>query len=112
MINAQDLASMVAAGGDVIGTDGAKIGGIGRIYNSQRTSDPAWVTVKIGLFGSNESLVPLEAATRIGNDIVVPYTKDMVKDAPDITPGGNLSPEEEDELYTYYGLTGGAPPRR
>uniref|UniRef100_UPI000CE37CCF YsnF/AvaK domain-containing protein n=1 Tax=Arthrobacter sp. ZGTC412 TaxID=2058900 RepID=UPI000CE37CCF len=45
---------------------------------------------------------PLDAATQDGKDIVVPYTKDKVKDAPRVAPDGHLEPAEEDQLYTYY----------
>lgn len=107
MLNTQNLSSLANAGSNVVGSDGSKIGGIGQIYADDQTSEPTWVTVKTGLFGTNESFVPLESATQDGNDIVVPYTKEKVKDAPNVAPDGHLSPEEEDQLYTYYGLGGG-----
>ena len=37
-----------------------------------------------------------------GDDLVVPYTKDHVKDAPRVERDGHLEPEEEDRLYTHY----------
>ncbi len=52
------------------------------------------------------TLCALEAAIQDGNDIVVPYTKDRVKDAPRVAPDGHLEAAEEDQLYTYYGLSG------
>ena len=42
-----------------------------------------------------------------GDDIVVPYTKDQVKDAPRMDVDGHLEPSEEDRLYDHYGLGGG-----
>jgi uncharacterized protein (TIGR02271 family) len=39
-----------------------------------------------------------------GNDIVVPYTKDHVKGAPNIDADGELSDREEADLYRYYDL--------
>jgi hypothetical protein len=54
-----------------------------------------WVTVKTGLFGTSESFVPLDSATQNGNDIVVPHTKDKVKDAPRVAPDGHLEPEKK-----------------
>ncbi|MET3721594.1 MULTISPECIES: hypothetical protein [unclassified Arthrobacter] len=54
---------------------GHKIGSIGQIYVDDHTSEPTWVTVKTGLFGSNESFAPIGSATQEGSDLVVPYTK-------------------------------------
>ncbi|MFF1252948.1 DUF2382 domain-containing protein [Pseudarthrobacter sp. NPDC058329] len=107
MISTENLSALTTAGGHVVGSDGTKIGSIGQIYVDDQTSEPTWVTVKTGLFGSHESFAPLEAASQDGNDIVVAHTKDKVKDAPRVAPDGHLEPAEEDQLYTYYGVTGG-----
>jgi stress response protein YsnF len=49
--------------------------------------------------------VPLEQARVEGNDVVVPYAKDKVKDAPRIGDSdGHLEEHQEAELYRYYGL--------
>ncbi len=107
MISTENLSALTTAGGNVIGSDGSKIGSIGQIYADDQTSEPTWVTVKTGLFGTHESFAPLDGATQDGNDIVVPHTKDKVKDAPRVAPDGHLEPEEEDRLYSYYSVTGG-----
>jgi hypothetical protein len=95
--------TLAGAGGNVVSTDGGKIGGIGQIYLDDSTGSPTWVTAKTGLFGTKESFVPLEGASVQGDDVVVGYDKDKVKDAPRVDPDGSLSPEEEDSLYSYYG---------
>jgi uncharacterized protein (TIGR02271 family) len=107
VLNTENLSALTTAGGNVIGSDGTKIGSIGQIYVDDQTSDPTWVTVKTGLFGTHESFAPLGSASQDGNDIVVAHTKDKVKDAPRVAPDGHLEPAEEDELYTYYGLSNG-----
>lgn len=89
---------------DVIGADGDKLGSINQVYTSDTTGDPAWVTVKTGLFGTQESFVPLSDASFDGDDIRVGVTKDAVRGAPRVDADGHLTPEEEDELYRYYGL--------
>ena len=66
------------------------------------------MTVKTGLFGTSESFVPLQGARLEGSDVVVPYTKDQVKDAPRVDTDGHLEPSEEDRLYDHYGLGGPA----
>ena len=96
--------TLAGSGGNVVSTSGGKIGGLGQIYLDDSTGEPTWVTAKTGLFGTSESFVPLQGATVQGDDIVVGYDKDKVKDAPRVDPDGSLSPEEEDQLYSYYGL--------
>jgi uncharacterized protein (TIGR02271 family) len=49
------------------------------------------------------SFVPIEGATPAGDDLRVSYEKDQVKDAPNVDPDGELSPEEERRLYQHYG---------
>jgi hypothetical protein len=88
----------------VLASDGDRLGTINQIYTSDTTGEPAWVTVKTGLFGTQESFVPLAEASFEGDDIRVPVTKKAVHDAPRVDADGHLSVEEEDDLYRYYGL--------
>jgi uncharacterized protein (TIGR02271 family) len=55
----------------------------------------------------SESFVPLEGARLEGNDIVVPYNKNQVKDAPRIDADRPLEPAEEDRLYQHYRMDSG-----
>lgn len=102
MLNRENLENLLTKGGHVVGSDGTKIGSIGQLYADDDTGEPTWVTVKTGLFGTSESFVPVEGAHTQGEDLVVPFTKEHVKDAPRVDADGHLSPEEEDRLYTYY----------
>ena len=104
-ISKNQLDNLAATNGDVVNTDGQKIGGIGTIYLDDTTGEPEWVTVKTGLFGASQSFVPLQGADVVGNDIQVNYDKDVVKDAPRVDTDGDLTPEEEQRLYDHYGLT-------
>jgi uncharacterized protein (TIGR02271 family) len=95
-------------GNDVYSSDGEKIGRAGTVYLDDQSGRPEWVTVNTGLFGMNESFVPLQSATFADNRLTVPFTKDVVKDAPNVDPDeGHLSPEEEERLYRHYGVSGG-----
>ena len=85
-------------------TDGTTIGKIGQVYLDDYHDAPEWVTVNTGLFGSNESFVPLAEATLADGGVVVPYTKDQIKDAPNIAEDGRLTEEEERTLYQHYGV--------
>jgi uncharacterized protein (TIGR02271 family) len=92
-------------GTDVYSADGDKIGSAGQVYLDNRTGDPAWVSVRTGLFGKKESFVPLSEADLSDDRLQVPFGKDKVKNAPQIDQDGELSPADEDELYRYYGST-------
>ena len=94
--------------GNVISSSGDKIGSIGQIYLDDQTGEPTFVTANTGLFGMKQSFVPLQGARVQDGDVIVDYDKDTVKDAPRIDDDGSLTPEEEDQLYSYYGLSGGA----
>jgi uncharacterized protein (TIGR02271 family) len=105
MITTQQIDAL--AGATVIGEDGSRIGKVGQVYLDDQSGAPQWVTVSTGLFGTSESFVPLEAATLEGDDLRVPYSKDLVKDAPRVDPDGHLEESEEARLYEHYGLTSG-----
>lgn len=87
---------------DVIDSNGDKVGGVGQVYLDDSTGEPSFVTVKTGFFGTNESFVPLRGAEVSGDEVRVPYTKDVIKDAPNISEDGHLEPDQEDEIHRYY----------
>jgi uncharacterized protein (TIGR02271 family) len=88
----------------LVDNDGNKIGKIDEIYLDRQSGDPEWVTVKTGLLGTKSSFVPIGDAHPTGDDEVhVPYTKDQVKDAPSIDADGELTEDEERQLYQHYG---------
>jgi len=88
----------------VIDRDGEKIGRFEEIYLSGGAQRPEWAAVSTGLFGLKHSIVPLHDAQEVGDEIQVPLQAAQVKDAPRIDPDGELSPEEEERLYSHYGL--------
>lgn len=107
MISEQNIATLTGA--NVVDSDGDKVGRVGQIYVGPGTGQPNWATVKTGFFGTSESFVPLDRAEQVNGDLRVPYSKDVVKDAPRIDTDTDLSQSEEDDLYAYYerlGLAG------
>ncbi|NYJ05275.1 DUF2382 domain-containing protein [Petropleomorpha daqingensis] len=90
-------------GKDVYDASGEKIGSASEVYLDDESGRPEWVTVRTGLFGTKESFVPIRDADLTDDGVRVPVSKDRVKDAPKIDADGHLSPEEEQELYRYYG---------
>jgi uncharacterized protein (TIGR02271 family) len=83
-----------------------KIGRIGQVYLDERTGQPEWMTVRTGMFGTRESFVPLAPAEVRDDEVIVPYPKDHVTEAPnvDVDANGYLSEQEEAQLYGYYGV--------
>jgi len=107
MLAKEHIDKLLNRNGNVLSADGDKIGSIGQVYADDDSGEPTWVTVKTGLFGMSESFVPLRGARIEGDDIVVQYTKDQVKDAPRVDTDGHLEPSEEDRLYEHYRLGDG-----
>ena len=91
-------------GRKVVDNSEAKIGNIDAIYVDDQTGAPEWLGVTTGLFGTQLSFVPLASAVPKDDVVSVPYTKDQVKDAPQVEPDGALSEQEEARLYRHYGL--------
>ncbi len=107
-----DQAPALIDGGTVVGTNGEEIGKVGQVYLDNQSGDVSWVTVKSGLFGTRESFVPTDDATVDGNVVTVPFGKDKIKDAPHASEAGEvLSPEQENDLYSYYGIGSGTSAR-
>jgi uncharacterized protein (TIGR02271 family) len=91
-------------GSTAVDSDGDKIGTIEEIYMDTETSKPEWLAVKTGLFGMKLSFIPIAEASQTGGGVRVPYDKAQVKDAPAVEPDGELSQQEEANLYRHYGL--------
>lgn len=91
-------------GHKLIDQDGHSVGKIGQVYRDDQTQEPTWVTVHTGMFGHQESFVPLVGAEVTEQDLRVPFSKKMIKDSPRFETGGHLSPEQEAQLYEHYGV--------
>jgi len=81
-----------------------KLGKVGQVYVDDRTGRLEWMTIRTGLFGAKETFVPTEPAEIRGDEVVVPFEKGQIQDAPtvDTEAGGHLSEDEEGKLYSYY----------
>jgi uncharacterized protein (TIGR02271 family) len=106
MLTKEHIDELLTRNGNVLSTDGEKVGSIGQVYADDADGQPTWVTVKTGLFGTSESFVPLQNARLEGDNLVVPHTKAQIKDAPRVEADGHLDPAEEDRLYDHYDLGG------
>jgi uncharacterized protein (TIGR02271 family) len=92
-------------GSTAVGADG-KLGSVGEVYLDDETGRPEWATVNTGLFGTSETFVPIANASVDGDRLTVPFTKDQIKDAPNVdADGGHLDQSEEARLYQHYGMS-------
>ena len=105
MISEQQISQII--GTTAYDADGDKLGKVSEVYLDDETGRPEWATVNTGLFGTKETFVPLAQADLAGDQLRFPYDKAKVKNAPKIDTDGHLSPQEEQELYRYYGLGNG-----
>jgi len=97
-------------GRDAYDVNSDKIGSIKDIFFDDITGRPEWIEVKAGIFKGTR-LAPLNGArieTNTGDAedrLRLAVDKDRVKDAPDMDTGDDhLSPDQERELYSYYGF--------
>jgi hypothetical protein len=97
MTNPADLQNIIGRG-----AVDADIGKIGKVYLDDQTGQPLWVTVSTGLFGTQETFAPLYGSRVEGDQLVLPVSKDLVKDAPNVDADGHISDEVNYALYRNY----------
>ena len=95
-------------GATLVDRDGDRVGTIESIYVDDQSGEPEWALVNTGLFGTKSTFVPIAQATSSGDQVQVPYEKQLIKDAPRMDPDGHLSEAEEEQLWRHYGLDYGA----
>ena len=83
---------------------GDKLGSVLDVFYDAENDEPGWVLLGAAGAGDETSLVPVADAVEHGNELRVPYDRAFVEAAPGMEPGGRLWPQEEAELYAYYGL--------
>ena len=86
--------------------DGNAIGTIEEFYIDRDDAQPVWALVYTGPAGTGLAFVPLREARIHGNgeDLQVSVSGDEVRDAPSIEDGGELSHDDERQLYQHYDM--------
>jgi uncharacterized protein YrrD len=87
-------------GDGVLAADGERIGKLEEVYFDDATGRPEWVAVGTGFFSKNR-LVPAEGLRLTPDGLVLPYSKDVVKHAPDVH-GDAISADDERALRDHY----------
>ena len=86
-------------------SSGETIGTIEDVYLDSETDQAEWAVVNTGLHGTRGSFVPLRDGVAVGDgDVRVPVPREKMEQAASIEPGGELSSEEETQLFAHYGL--------
>jgi hypothetical protein len=94
----------------VVSRAGERIGKVADLFSERDGAPPTFATVHTGLLGTRTSFVPLTEAELRGDEIVVPYSKDVVREAPSIEVGEELTFEEERRLFDHYAAAAPAAP--
>jgi uncharacterized protein (TIGR02271 family) len=93
-------------GYDVIDNAGNKLGTVDGVWVDDATNALEFAGIKTGWLFGKTHIIPLQSANiDNGNSaITVPYDGDQVKNAPSFDTDAELSPDDEDSIYSYYGL--------
>jgi len=85
---------------------GEKIGKVDDLFVDE-SDQPEYIGVKMGFLGMSSTLIPWEAVSSTndeGRAITVAIDKDKAKDGPTFDDDREITPEFENEVYSYYGL--------
>ncbi len=94
------------AGYEVYDRDGEKIGKVDDMFVDEN-DQPEYIGVKMGFLGTRSTLIPWELARvdEEGHRIEVSQPKSTVKDGPSFDDDREITPEYENEVRSYYGLS-------
>jgi uncharacterized protein (TIGR02271 family) len=95
---------------DVYDRKDEKIGTLECLW-SDHAGEPAYIGVRTGWLVGKTHVVPAQNVhvSEAQRRIRLPYTKEMVKEAPSYDAEAAMSPEKEQEVYRYYGVTSSRP---
>ncbi len=91
-------------GKDVLDPDKEKIGKLAEVYFDAETDQAMFLVVRTGHLSHHYVFVPAGGVTTSPDHLTVGVTKEAVKTAPSIEPGGELSDADEAQVFRYYGF--------
>ncbi len=91
-------------GCEVTDSNGNKIGKVDGVWVDDATNDLEFIGVKIGMLMGKTHIIPVTQGQTGSGTISVPYDESKIKDAPSFGADDELSPADEDRIYTYYGV--------
>jgi uncharacterized protein (TIGR02271 family) len=93
------------AGYEVYDPRGEKIGKVDDLFVDEN-DQPEYIGVKMGFLGTRSTLIPMDVV-RVNDErqlVEVAADKDTVKAGPTFDDDKDITPQFEDEVYSYYGL--------
>ena len=103
MITEKNLKDLFAA--TAYDKDGDKLGAVKEIFVDDETGQPAFAEVGHGLFGMSSSLVLMRGHRFSGEDLQLAFSKDRIKDAPDVGTDEHLTREDQQRVWDHYQLS-------
>src|SRR5215217_2961422 len=95
------------AGYTVVDQRGEKIGKVDDLFLDE-SDQPEYIGVKMGFLGTRSTLIPWEAVSSTDDErrsITVATDKEAAKNGPTFDDDREITPEFEEEVYSYYGLS-------
>jgi sporulation protein YlmC with PRC-barrel domain len=89
---------------DVVSSDGGSVGKLIDVYVNNETGDAEFLLVAGGFLHNRLHLAPADGASRTDDTVTLAVTKEAVDHAPHIAADGDLTTDEERQLYEHYGL--------
>jgi len=83
---------------------GARVGTVQDVYVDHDTDTPCWLLAKMGRFSDAHALVPLNDAVAGVGHVWVPYEKELIRRAPQVSAGMPVTQEREAALCAHYGV--------
>ncbi len=95
------------AGYEVYDHSGSKIGKVDDLFVDEN-DQPEYIGVKMGFLGTSSTLIPWQAVSSAddgGRAITVATDKETAKNGPAFDDDREITPEFEQQVYSYYGLS-------
>jgi len=91
-------------GADALDPRDDRIGEISQVYVDEGSERPTWVSVRLGVLGGAEVLVPLDDAEWDERALHVAVERETAREAPRTAMAEPPTAGEEERLYTHYGI--------
>jgi uncharacterized protein (TIGR02271 family) len=91
---------------EVYDPNGEKIGKVDDLFVDE-SDQPEYIGVKMGFLGMSSTLIPWGAVSNVddeGRSIAISVDKDTAKNGPAFDDDREITPEFENQVYSYYGL--------
>jgi uncharacterized protein (TIGR02271 family) len=95
------------AGYEVYDHSGSKIGKVDDLFVDE-SDNPEYIGVKMGFLGTSSTLIPWQAVSSTddeGRNVTVATDKETAKNGPAFDDDRDITPEFEQQVHSYYGLT-------